>query len=30
VVGTSRGAKANRFESLWRLGIRDRVAAESM
>ena len=30
VVGTSRDAQANRFESLARLGIRDRVTLESM
>ena len=30
VVGTSRDAQANRFESLARLGIRDRVTVESM
>ena len=30
VVGTSRDAQANRFESLERLGIRDRVAVEAM
>lgn len=30
VIGTSRDAQASRFESLERLGIRDRVAVESM
>jgi len=30
VIGTSRDAQANRFESLVRLGIRDRVMVESM